>query len=293
MLTEAQLEERKTGIGGSEVGAILGESRFAAPFDVWLSKVHGWRLEETDDMRRGSFLEDGIARWYAQRYGHDLSRLSECKTLRHRLHPWALCTSDRMVTAPAGRELLLSIKSPRRGGGEWGDAGTDQVPSEYLLQLQWEWAIHASHGMHLEETMHLAALLDGDLEVFIIKADVELQRWMLEAAGAWWERHVVQGVQPELDGSSQARAWLQRRFNANNAAFREATPQEATRMLALELVERDAKRLEVEAETLRNELKLSMGETTRITGPNGRIDWKSNVKQVRSFKPKWNKEQSP
>jgi hypothetical protein len=36
-----------------------------------------------------------------------------------------------------------------------------------------------------------------------------------------------------------------------------------------------------------------MGETTRITGPNGRIDWKSNVKQVRSFKPKWNKEQSP
>lgn len=290
MLTEAQLEERKTGIGGSEIAAILGESPFAAPFDVWLSKVHGWRQEETDDMRRGSFLEDGIARWYAQRYGHDLSRLSECKTLRHRLHPWALCTSDRMVTAPAGRELILSIKAPRRGGGDWGDAGTDQVPSAYLLQLQWEWAIHASHGMQLDDTMHLAALLDGDLEVFIVKADAELQRDMLEMAGEWWERHVVRGVQPPLDGSSHAREWLKRRFSANNELHREATLFETGRMLALELVERDLGRLEGEAETLRNELKLSMGEVTRITGPNGRIDWKANVKKVRSFKPKWNEE---
>jgi putative phage-type endonuclease len=289
MLTEAQLEERKTGIGGSEVGAILGESRFAAPFDVWLSKVHGWRLEETDDMRRGSFLEDGIARWYAQRYGHDLSRLSECKTLRHRLHPWALCTSDRMVTAPAGRELL-SIKSPRRGGGEWGDAGTDQVPSEYLLQLQWEWAIHASHGMHLEETMHLAALLDGDLEVFIIKADVELQRWMLEAAGAWWERHVVQGVQPELDGSSQARAWLRRKFR-DEGEHRAATPREIRLLIELEHAQIEAKRWAAEEEQISNALRLSMGTAQRIESPGAVATWKADKNGKRSFKTKFtNKE---
>lgn len=290
MLSEAQLEERKTGIGGSEIAAILGESPFAAPFDVWLSKTQGWRQEETDDMRRGSFLEDGIARWYAQRYGHDLSRLSECKTLRHRLHPWALCTSDRMVTAPAGRELLLSIKAPRRGGGDWGEPGTDQVPSAYLLQLQWEWAIHTSHGMQLDETMHLAALLDGDLCIYVIKADAELQGWMLEEAGAWWERHVVKGEQPALDGSSQARAWLRKKFR-DEGEQRAATPHEIRLLLELEAVQREAKRWASEEERLGDAIRLSMGAAQRIEAPGVVATWKADKNGKRGFKTKFtNKE---
>lgn len=286
MLTAEQLEVRKTGIGGSEVAALLGESRFAAPFDVWLSKTQGWVLPETEDMRRGSFLEDGIARWYASRYGVE-GLLFEHGTVRHKTRPLALCTPDRIVGGLARR--LVSIKAPRRKTDAWGEPGTDHVPPEYVLQLQWEHAVCTSHGA-LADEMHLAALLDGDLVVYHVQADLELQAWMLDYVERWWARHVVGGEEPNLDGSAQAKAWLGKRF-ADKGVERAATPHEVRLMVELEMAEREAEKWEAEVETLRNGLRLSMGEAARIEAPNGVATWKADTNGKRSFRTKWtNKE---
>lgn len=299
-LTAAQLEMRKTGIGGSEIAAILGESRFATPFDVWLSKTQGWVLAETEDMKRGSFLEDGIARWYADRFGltserpgdPDFPVMYEPGTIRHATIPVALCTPDRTLGRP-GSGRLLSIKAPRRGGGLWGEPGTDSVPPEYLLQLQWEWAICDSIAPgSLGREMHLAALIDGDLAVYIVQADAEIQAWMLDYAASWWATHVQGAVAPPMDGSSQAREWLKRKFPANASPVRPATAWEDLRMLTLRDAEREAKKCEAEAETIRNELKSTIGTAAGIAGPAGIITWKADVNGKRSFKPKWTKEQS-
>lgn len=286
MLTAAQLELRKTGIGGSEIAAVLGESRFATPFDVWLSKTQGWVQAETEDMRRGSFLEDGIARWYAQRYGVE-GLLDEHGTVVHAAKPIALCTPDRIVGGLARR--LVSIKAPRRGGGLWGEPGTDHVPPEYLLQLQWEHAICSTHGA-LNEEMHLAALVDGDLAVYITRADRELQAWMLDYAEQWWARHVVGGEQPSLDGSSQAKEWLKSRFPKDAGEVREATARETRLLVELQLAEGEADKWAGEVETLKSELKLSMGTAARIEAPCGTASWKTNVRGVRSFTTKFTKE---
>lgn len=292
-LTAAQLEMRKTGIGGSEIAAILGESRFATPFDVWLSKTQGWVLAETEDMKRGTFLEDGIARWYAERFGIT-EPMHEPGTVRHATQSVALCTPDRTVN-----NRLVSIKAPRRGGGLWGEPGTDSVPPEYLLQLQWEHAICSSilprsptDPLHLSDEMHLAALIDGDLAVYIVKADRELQAWMLDYAASWWATHVQGALAPSMDGSSQAREWLKRKFPANASPVRPATAWEDLRMLTLRDAEREAKKWEAEAETIRNELKSTIGTASGIAGPAGIITWKADVNGKRSFKPKWTKEQS-
>lgn len=287
MLTEAQLLMRKTGIGGSEVAAILGESRFATPFDVWLAKTKDWTIPMTADLERGSFLEGGIADWYGHRFGYSAADMTEPGTLRHVDHAIALCTPDRIVR----KTRLLSIKAPRRGGDLWGEPGTDNVPPEYLLQLQWEHAICSSLGT-LDDEMHLAALIDGDLCVYITRADKELQGWMLEAAREWWLRHVMAGEQPSLDGSNQAREWLKKKFPKDSAPLRQATAWEDLRMLALRDAEAEATKWEEEAETIRNELKSSMGEATGIESPAGIIRWKSNKLGIRSFKPKWTKEKS-
>lgn len=286
MLTAEQLERRKAGIGGSEIAAVLGESRFATPFDVWLSKTQGWVTEETEDMRRGSFLEDGIARWYASRYGIE-GKLVEPGTTVHATRPIALCTPDRIVGGLARR--LVSIKAPRRGGDLWGEPGTDHVPPEYLLQLQWEHAICSSHGA-LSDEMHLAALVDGDLAVYITQADRELQAWMLDYAEQWWARHVVGGEQPSLDGSSQAKEWLKSRFPKDAGEVREATARETRLLVELQLAEGEADKWAGEVETLKSELKLSMGTAARIEAPCGTASWKTNVRGVRSFTTKFTKE---
>jgi putative phage-type endonuclease len=290
VLTEAQQRMRKTGIGGSEIAAVLGESRFATPFDVWLAKTQGWVIEETEDMRRGSFLEDGLARWYAHRMGVPEKSMVVGETLRHRDRKVALCTPDRFVRPDSHHYKLVSIKCPRRKTDLWGAPSTDNVPPEYLLQLQWEHAICRSTMPVLPE-MELAAFLDGDLVVYRTEADEELQAWMLDYAETWWERHVMREEPPPLDGSTQAREWLKRKFPTSEAQPRETTPHEVRLCVELEVAEAEATRWESEAETIRNGLKLSMGPAQGLQAPNGSINWKANTKGIRSFKPKWNKKE--
>jgi predicted phage-related endonuclease len=234
-------------------------------------------------MRRGTYLEDGIARWYAARFGLDASGLVEVGTVRHTDVAVALCTPDRIVEP---EQRLLSIKAPRRGGDAWGPDGSSQVPSEYLLQLQWEHAVCTSHGA-LSDEMHLAALVDGDLRVYVTQADLELQRWLLDYATEWWARHVARGEQPPLDGSSEASAWLRSRFPRDAAPVRQATPWEDLRMLALRGAEAEAERWNGEVETLKSELKQAIGDASGLESPAGRVTWKTDKRGRRTFKTKW------
>lgn len=287
-LTPEQIEIRRTGIGGSEIAAVLGESRFASPFDVWLSKTQGWRQEENEDMRRGTFLEGGIADWYAQRFSL-VGKLDEHGTIKHATQPLAMCTPDRLVRfniIPERR--ILSIKSPRRRSDAWGDEFSDRIPQEYALQLQWEYLVLNSH-MKLDAEMHLAALLDGELIVYSIEPDKELQKWMLEYATSWWQRHVVANVAPPLDGSSQAAAWLKSKYPQDAGARRDASPHEIRLMLELEMAERAFDDADSQVELARSHLKMSMGDVARITAPNGSITWKVDKNGKRSFKTNWRK----
>jgi predicted phage-related endonuclease len=253
---------------------------------VWLSKTQGWVTEVNEDMKRGSFLEDGIARWYCERYGI-AERMVEPGTIRHATRPFAICTPDRIV----GRRLL-SIKVPRRKTAAWGDPGTDNVPAAYLLQLQWEFAVLDALGdSGLDDEMHLAALLDGELAVYIIRADKELQRDLLNYAEQWWKRHVVGGEQPSMDGSERATAWLKSRFPKDNGKARDAMPHEIRLMVELEMAEQELDRAEQQFDDLANQLRESMGDTWRLDAPNGYVTWKTDKRGVKTFKTKFtNKE---
>lgn len=283
MLTDEQQAVRKTGLGGSEIAAVLGESHFASPFDVWLSKTQGWQKPPTVDMQRGQFLEDGIARWYASKVGAQV--LTEGQTVRHATVPIALCTPDRFApTTSAPR--LVSIKAPRRGGDLWGDDGSDGIPTEHFLQLQWEHAVCSSLGA-VDDEMHLAALVDGELRTYVLQADRELQTWMLDLAAAWWTKHVVNGEAPSVEGSKQADAWARKKFPRDVAPMREATPHEGLLMVRLEYATQDAEMWRAQCEDIRNELKLSIGDAGGLTGSNGSVTWRANSRGVRTFKTKW------
>jgi putative phage-type endonuclease len=283
-LTADQLKQRRSGIGGSEIAAILGEDAFASPFDVWLSKTQGWVRPSNPDMERGTHLEAGIAEWYAARTG---AFLLKSATQRHASIAIAFCTPDRFEEC-SGFDRLISIKSPRRGDA-WGKEGTDDVPPGYLLQLQWEHAVCGSM-MALTPDMRLVALVDGDLRVYEAKADPEIQSWLLEYAQDWWTRHVVGGVQPPLDGSSEANRWLRSRFPRDTAPIRPASMAEDLGMIELRAVEADLKRLEAEAMTLKLALMQAIGDAGGLESPAGRITYKADKNGKRSFKTRWTEE---
>lgn len=285
MLTEVELADRLTGIGGSEIAAILGLSRFSSPFDVWLAKTQGWRKPVTEDMLRGSYLEDGIARWYAATVG---ATLIEPGAMRHPDVPIARCTPDRIASIEGQGNHLLSIKCPRRGGPHWGKPWSDEFPAEYNLQLQWEHLVATrAAGCGLGATLRLAALLDGDLVVYESRADPELQLELLSFARDWWARHIVGGEQPDLNGSSQFAEWVKFRSPAEKVPVRDAGSEEVRILRELRIAQEEKEAAFRVYETFANMIRLRIGDSGGLHSDIGEVTWRTDSRGRRILRTNW------
>ena len=287
MSDAAWLKWRQGGIGGSDIGAVLGVSPFKTPFDVWTTKFGEPEQIDTPDTRRGIHLEDGIARWYAQERG---CSIYSAEHLEHRAEPWARCTPDREAIETRGSgQWLVSIKAPRRGHG-WGEPGTEDVPLAYYLQCQWEMMIAASLRMACAGRSEIVALIHGELAIYPIAANAEVQQAALERARAFWVEHVIANVPPPLDAGETVGPWLARRYESAPAIEAvEATPEVS--LLAEEWRELDGRiaGLEARREAVKNQVRdaIGMASAARVQGPFGQIGWKADKNGKRSLRARW------
>lgn len=271
MLTDEQKKLRRSGIGGSEVAALLGMHPWLRPIDVWRSKVEGYDVETTFDMERGTFLEDGVAKWYAHRTG---ATLKEIGTLRHPKHDRVIVTPDRIATVN-GRDLDLSIKCPSGFGSRrsWGDDGTDFAPEYAILQLQYEMAVlRESHGI---EDGVIAAPVDGNLRMYPIRAEPVVQAALIEAAEKFCRDFVDTKTPPDPDASENYSEWLRDRFPDAKVEAIPATVEMEQWVEAFEearAARMDCERKELEA---KNWLQAMMGPAERIDGNGWRVLWRN------------------
>lgn len=198
---EAWLAERRTGLGGSDAAAALGLSPYKSPYDLYLEK----RGESTDEVllpervRWGNRLEDAIAEEYMERTGRKVHRVN--RILRHPEHNFILANLDRRIVGELrGLEIKNVDKDIARFSEEWGEPGTDAVPTVYLLQTQHYMAVTGW------EAWDLAALVGGnELRVYTIPRDEELIEHMIAQESAFWE-NVVAGVPPDIRTIEEAKA---------------------------------------------------------------------------------------
>jgi putative phage-type endonuclease len=190
-LTSEQLAVRRTGVTATDVPAILGLSPWRSPFDVWLEKCgKAPPVEETEDMQRGTFLEDGARRWYAHRTG---AKVAQPGTV---VHP----TDSLVIATPDGVALLggdvrgLEIKMPSSAHG-WGEPGSDAVPDYYVPQVVWQLAAMAEWM----DTVDVFAVLEGKPRLYHVRRDVELEGLLVDEAHRFWRDHVVTGRPPEVE----------------------------------------------------------------------------------------------
>lgn len=216
-LTPEQIALRRTGVTGTDLPALLGMSPFRSRLDVWLDK-RGLAppVEQTEDMERGTFLEDGARRWYAHRTGYDVH---ECGTLVHPHNPLIIATPDGLVRTPTDHRGL-EIKMPS-SGRSWGEAGTDAVPEYYLPQVCWE-------ALVLDvETVDVFAVLDGKPRIFHVRRDRELEGLLVEEAERFWRDHVQADKPPEVsarDAEAVSR-WLRRSDTGEHAEYASLPPE--------------------------------------------------------------------
>jgi putative phage-type endonuclease len=197
-------QDRTKYIGGSDIGAILGLSKFRTPLEVWMEKT-GKEVKHLDSLplRFGSFAEEFVASEYARATGFEL--LHDESIYIHPTHPMMSAHVDRFILGdglnkPATRLLECKTANPF-ARGEWGEPGTDQVPMSYLCQCIWYMAITGI------EQCDLAVLFgNSDFRIYEIARDLELEALVIEKALHFWNEYVLKDTPPpaQTEGDYQA-----------------------------------------------------------------------------------------
>ena len=197
-------QDRTKYIGGSDIGAILGLSKFRTPLEVWMEKT-GKEVRKLDSLplRFGSFAEEFVASEYARATGYEL--LHDESIYIHPTHPMMSAHVDRFILGdglnkPATRLLECKTANPF-ARGEWGEPGTDQVPMSYLCQCIWYMAITGI------EQCDLAVLFgNSDFRIYEIARDLELEALVIEKALHFWNEQVIKDTPPpaQTEGDYQA-----------------------------------------------------------------------------------------
>ena len=171
-------EDRKTFIGGSDMPAIMGLSRWSTPLGVWAYKtgkvVNKLDVEKPEFITLGLELEDFVAQKFAKETGKAVRR--DRRDFTHPEHPFLMAHIDRRIV---GTDELLEVKTCSAWKEkEW--LGED-IPEEYILQVMWYLGLT---GM---KKGYIAVLIGG--QKFIWKEvafDKELFDQMVVAAVEFW-----------------------------------------------------------------------------------------------------------
>ena len=109
MTHEEWLQARKSGIGGSDAGAICGLNPYTSPLAVYQDKV-SQAVEEKDNeaMRQGRDLEDYVARRFMEETGKKVRRANVI--YKSTENPFMFANVDRLIVGEdAGLEWHLLI----------------------------------------------------------------------------------------------------------------------------------------------------------------------------------------
>lgn len=267
---------RKTGLGGSDIGALLGMSRYTSPYELYLEK-----REELPDLPRSEALmraamwghlhEPLIAARFAELHGMRTRRIG---LVRHEADAWRLANLDRQVIGCPDGPCALEIKNRSAyKASEWGESGDpDGVPDTEALQTIWY------GGVTGYAHMHVAVLINGnDDRYYRVECEADLVADVVAMARSFWQR-ILDGDPPPVDGSDASTELLAALWPADEGAEVVLAPDEAGRLLA----DRDRLKEEVErgaAELARtqNELKAMLGDAeTALCDGRPVFTWKRN-----------------
>ncbi|MGP5531187.1 YqaJ viral recombinase family nuclease [Psychrobacter celer] len=197
------LELRQSGIGGSDIAAILGVSPYATAYDVYQSKTQPVSEDSNEFAYWGTVLEDVVAREFAKRSGLKVQNVNFM--MRHPVHTFAVANIDRAVVnrdvsgnvrfkdGKLTTDQIVEIKTASEYVGKnWGLEESDEVPDQYQCQAQWYM------GVTGVDVCHMAVLIGGNkYRQYKIERHQEFIDYLFEAAESFWNDNVLAGVEPD------------------------------------------------------------------------------------------------
>ena len=271
----AWLNARKSGIGGSDIAAVLGLSPYRSAVDVWMDKSgRAPAQEESEAMYWGTVLEDVVAHEYQKRTGNKVQRLN--KMVRHPEHDWMIANLDRLVaqdgkapyvakTGEIRTKHLLECKTASAyKAQEWGAEGdADTVPVGYVAQAMWYLAVTGA------QIIDVACLIGGQRYVQKrIERDEDTIAGMISKARVFWHENVLSDIPPEATSGEDVAAL----FPQDTGAMVEANAKTLELMARAQDMKAQIKALELELDGdkkrgilgVTGSLKTFMGEASGI-----------------------------
>lgn len=193
MLTFEQYMARKNGIGGSDVCAILGLSKYKTPVQVYLEKT----LDDEDYRKNfnqkisvasevGNVLESFLIKKFEDTYNKKV--LIEEKTFKK---DHLIANVDGLVLEDDGQESILEIKTTSVFNQEIGDDFTDQMPFEWLCQVA-----HYCHVLEKQKAYVFVLIGNSKTKLFIYERDLELEEQIIKTLNNFWFECVQKRVPP-------------------------------------------------------------------------------------------------
>ena len=264
------LNVRRNGIGGSDVGAILGLSKYKSAFDVWLDKTNQTEIN-TDAVSEsayfGTLLEDIVAKEFSKRTGLDV--IEDTTMYQHKDYPFLFANIDRLVV---GEDAILECKTASEYlKSEWEN---DNVPVTYYLQVQ--------HYLNVLDKpyAYIACLIGGNKFIYKkIERDDTIISVVTSRLVQFWKENVLTKVPPRFSGHKTESDYL-------NATYGTDFQNETVKLTSeiekeidyLKSVQEKIATFQTEENRLKNELKQLLGKNhaTYGTTEKYKLSWKKS-----------------
>jgi len=190
---KADLQDRRTFIGGSDAPVIMGISPWKTPYQLWLEKTGQAPeadLSEIERVQWGIKLEDLVAREFVARTGMKVRRVNQRQ--RHKAKQHFVAQIDRRIV---GGGILECKTTDGARKSDWDDG----VPDHYLVQVQHQMMVTG------ESFAYVAVLFGGNtFQFYKVERDNDLIQNMEVILDNFWSL-VQTKTPPEPSSTEEAR----------------------------------------------------------------------------------------
>lgn len=272
-------QQRMSGLGGTDMAALLGEDPYQCPMDIYRQKLGlvepikpNYRMKKGIHME--PFLHQCAKELISDRHGGQFD-VVHGDFHRHPKYPFLIGHLDgRIITAGNGSRLI-GITEYKTGSRfqrtNWGDEWTDDIPKKYLIQVQHYMMVTGA------PVSYVLADLDGDqLAVYVVEYSKELGEQFVDFGDDFWNNNIRKHKPPPIDGSEASAKLLKELYPVDSGEVKQADVDVIPYIGALQEQIRMKKIAETEILECQNKIKDFMGDASVLEFDGDKITWKKS-----------------
>lgn len=183
---------RNRGIGGSDIGAILGVNKYRSMVDVFIDKTQGSKFEGNQYTYWGNKLEDVIREEFSLKNASKFEVFKIDYTMKYQN---LVANVDGIVrNIETGEYGVLEIKTANGFSiNDWSDG---EVPKSYYAQV-----VHYLAVTGFKFAIIVVLIGGNDYREILIQRNEEEIKYIVESANNFWNEYILTDTIPAPDGS--------------------------------------------------------------------------------------------